>query len=530
MNSNNEENAGLNAPAAPASQDDGIAAVDTSPPAASDSAAPTAESQAQPAADNAVEEQHQEIEPWPATKNVQQDAAVFAPLPKDYKVTISIAVPSTTEKRTEQILNRYPNVDFTQSDNGQRWINTLQQAQVTLQYGDGFRSTVDRPDGSWRQFVPSEKGPLTVGVPKFKETGTGTWTGERAMLRIRALTGLGSIVQIPLWHSGFWITLKAPTEAAMLELNRRLTEEKIRLGRSTHGLAFANTSVFYAGWITDFVLAHIYETSLKPEVLEKKPLRELISVLDVPALAWGLACTIWPKGFAYARSVLDTKGEETKIIRELINVGKLQWTDLSSLTPWQVGHMAARHGGTMSQEVLDRYKSDFTRGTGRRVKFSDQVSIMLKVPSLEAYLLSGQKWINNIVSSVDKAFSLTPGSDQREQYIVEQGKATNMRQYGHWVESVVVQGEENENVIDDLETVELTLDALSANDEFRGQYFKEVRQYIEDSTISVIAVPATEKEDEDRTTMPRFPHLLPIDALSVFFTLLVQKSLLIQDR
>lgn len=466
------------------------------------------------------------LEPWPAATNVTQELEVFSPLPKEMKSEVTIALPSDTDERTSAVLAKYPNVDYENSEGGAEWANTLAQAQMSISYKGQFRRTVDRPDSNFRQMVPSEKGPLAAGTPRFKEnTGGTSWTGEKAVLRVRALMGVGSIVQVPLWHSGFWITLKAPTEGAVLELNRRLAEEKIILGRLTHGLAFANNSVFFAGWLMDFALSHIYETSLKPELLETKSLRDRISCLDIPILAWGLACVIWPRGFPYARAVLDAKTQETKVVKELVSVGKLLWTDLASLTPWQIGHMANRHGGNMSEEALERYKNDFTRGKGRQIKFSEQLSFTTKVPSLNEYLVSGQKWVNSIVSTVDKAFGTPPGDSTRNQYILDQGKASNMRQYVHWVESLSA-GEDG--VIDHPETIELTLDALSSSDEYRKIYFDEVRNFIEDSTIAVIAVPAT--EEGDKPPLPRFPHLLPIDAMSVFFTLLVQKADQIQSR
>lgn len=494
---------------------------------AQDGLAPT-EEQVDTQIESIPEEQAAPLEPWPARTNVRQEAEVFAPLPKGMENLPRVAMPSDTEERTKARLDNYPNVDVSQIANGAEWVDLITQARRTICDDESnFRATVDREDSDFRQAVPSEKGPLSVGVPRFKEAGVASnWTGERAMMRVRALTGLGSIVQFPLWHSGIWVTLKAPSEAALLELNRRMTEEKVTLGRMTHGLAYSNNSVFFAGWITDFVISNIYETSVKAELLEKKPIRQLISCLDVQALAWGLACAIWPKGFPYAKAVVDSSGQSTKVIKELVSVGKLMWTDIASLTPWQINHMANRNAGQMSEEALARYQGEFTRGKGRRLQVNDHVAINTRVPTLEQYLVSGQRWVNNIVSMVDRAFSLAPGDSSREQFILEQGKASYMRQFAHWVESITVN--DNEGVIDHEETVEGTLDALSANDEIREKFIKDTVRFIEDSTISVIAVPAT--EEEEKPPLPRFPHLLPIDSMSVFFTLLVQKVLQIQIR
>jgi hypothetical protein len=464
------------------------------------------------------------LDEWPMTGDVKQEFEVFIP-PKDGKFPAEpvLPIPSTTGARTGQMLDRLPNLDYESMEDGPEWASTLEQSGLTLHAGDGFRDTADREGSQWRQQVISEKGPLVAGVPRFKETEGPNLTGEKAVMRVRALLGMGSIVQIPLWHSGFWVTLKAPTEGALLELNRRISEEKVALGRYTHGLAYANTSVFFAGWLTDFVLSHVYDSSLNPQLLQSKTYRQLIKSLDLPILIWGLACSIWPKGFPYARSVIDMTGSKTKVLKELLNVSKLLWVDNASLTPWQIGHMANRMGNTMTEQGLEKYQSEFSRGQGRRVELAEGIAMMTKVPNLQEYLVVGQEWVNNIVSMVDKAFSM--GSpEERNQYIVDQGKATNMRQYMHWVQHLEV----GDGVVDHKETLERMFDTLSAKDEVREVFFPAIRKFIEDSTMAIVAIPAT--EESDKAPLPRFPHLLPIDAMSVFFILLVQKVALIQNR
>lgn len=463
------------------------------------------------------------IEKRPPSTNTVQESEVSSPLEKDaIDDGYTIPLGGDTAARISAALNALPNVNIDDTESGNKWLETITDTKYTMSYGDGFQSTVTREGAAYRQTVPSERGKLSIGTPKFSDQGNIKLTGESAVLRVRALTGLGSIVQVPLWHSGFWITLKAPSESAMLELNRRFAEEKITLGRMTYGLAFANNSVFFAGWLMDFALSHVYETTLKPEIADS--LRSRISTLDIPLIAWGLACVIWPRGFPYSRAVLDQTTEQNKIIREKINVAKCLWTDTASLTDWQVGHMAGRHGRNMTAESIDRYRNEFTLGKQRTIKLSDDLEITMRVPSLDQYLTSGQKWVNNIVMMVDKAFGLPPNDGVRDRYILDQGKATHMRQYSHWVESLSF----GTNAIDDVDTLDQTFDALSTNDDIRSKFFIGIKKFIEDATMSVVAIPATEAED--KSDLPKFPHLLPLDALSVFFILLVQKVTQIQGR
>ncbi len=464
------------------------------------------------------------LEPRGPSTNVQQDAEVFFPIDKakwDPRNITLQGMPDTIE-RTERVLDAIPNIDLEESSAGKEWLASLRNANYTVHYAEFFKKTVERQNSMFRQFVPSERGPLSAATPKIKDDEATMLSGERGVMRVRAILGLGSIVQIPLWHSGFWITLKAPEEGALLELNRRIAEEKIRMGRNTWGLALSNISVFYAGWVMDFVLAHVYQTSLK----DNSSLRDKISSLDIHVLAWGLACVIWPNGFQYARACLNDANEgKNVVLQDRIALGKLQWTDTTTLTPWQIAHMAQRQDNTMTNEAVDRYRNEFTVGQPREISLSPDLKVTMKVPSLNQYLTSGYAWINNIVAMVDRVFSTSGDMDERNQYIIDQGRATNMRQFSHWI--VGIRAKEK-HVVEDRETIDALLDSLSSNDDLRETYFSGVRSYMEDSTMSIIATPLD--PDNEKTVLPRFPHLLPLDVMSTFFILLVQKTAQIQNR
>ena len=478
----------------------------------------------QPVADVPVAEEQPPVvrAPRPPSTNTQQDSEVYAPLAKAVTENdVLLSLPPDSQANIAAALDAMPNINLTETREGDEWLNNLRASTYSVPFRDYFAATLARPNAAYRQTVPSERGPLAAGAPRFNDNTT-KLTGERAVLRIRALTGLGSVVRIPLWHSGFWISIKAPGDGALLELNRRLAEEKITLGRATYGLAFANNSVLYAGWLMDFALAHIYDSSLKTEL--QPSMRERISSLDIPIIAWGLACVIWPGGFPYARSVLSPDGESQKVIKEKLLVGKLMFTDTSSLSQWQISHMASNHGSTMTAEMLERYRAEFTRGKGRTIDLTPNLKVTLRNPSMDQYLTSGMKWVNGIVNMVDRALGMPPSDGVRDNYILDQGKATNMRQYSHFVESIDADGQ----LIDDAETLEASFDALSSNDDIRDTFFKAVRDFVEDATVSVIAIPVT--EEGEKSELPRFPHLLAIDPLSVFFILLVQKIPQIQAR
>lgn len=467
------------------------------------------------------------IEEKPTAK-VVMTGDVFSPLSGKWdKNADTLHLPGGTVQEVRDAINDGPNIRLDDSAAGREWSESLRESTEVLMVRGIGDQAAQRPEAEYHQRIDSERGPLCAGIPNLKFNTGEKVSGERAVLRVRSLLGMGTILQIPLWHSGFWVTLKAPSEGSLLELQRRLIEEKINLGRNTHGLAYANTSVFIAGWLIDFAMAHIYDITVKGEF----DLRKKIKVLDIPTIIWGLACTIWPSGFQYSRACIADPEKCNHVIHEKLNLSKILWVDRNSLTQKQINHMMSRGGTSMTPESVDAYQAEFQRGMGRTIKFGpeEQIAMTFKVPNVDEYIESGYKWINNIVSMIDAAMTTERNDTTRNIQVAEMGKATNMRQYAHWIESIDANG----MLADDVETIEQIVDTLSSEDDIRVKYFTEVIRFIDDATMSLIAVPTFECpacNQPQKAPHARFPHLLPIDVMSSFFTLVVQKLQKIHTR
>lgn len=109
---------------------------------------------------------------------------------------------------------------------------------------------------------------------------------------------------------------------------------------------------------------------------------------------------------------------------------------------------------------------------------------------------------------------------------MRQSKATQMRQFDHWVKDISIlnpySGEWELNERDEEDTVELMLAENSSDDELRKKFFEGVREYMNDSTVSLIAV-TTGSPQENELALPRFEELFPIDVVAVFITLLTRR-------
>lgn len=463
--------------------------------------------------------------------NVIQEAEAFIPLDANTPIENWLVLPAGTNQQINDAIEQAPNIRLDDSEETKEWAQTLSMGTRHVLIGSALEQTVNREGTMYGQSVKDEGGrPMGAAAPKFSDPAGTKLTGERAQLRVKALLGMGSIVQIPLWHSGIWVTFKAPTDAAQLELQRRLMREKVDLGRLVHAMIYSNQSVFIAQWLIDFAFQHIYTSTFREDPEKKLFLREQIVSMDIPLLVWGLLCVMYPRGYPYAKACIKDPEKCNHVVRERLDISKLLWTDSRSLTPWQIAHMGNRKT-VVTAEMLERYRSEFLQGRPRVHKLNDQISLRLRVPYVSEYINAGHRWINGIVTMVDRAFGIEPNDDERNQFINEQSKANNMRQFIHWVEAIEIAG--MPHAIEDPETLELTIDTLSADDEIADLYFDAIGKYIDDSTISVVAIPTHSCPncgEQVKSDLPRFPNLLPLDVMSTFFTLLGQSMERIRNR
>jgi hypothetical protein len=469
--------------------------------------------------DNSSESQRVAYEPEVPSenKNVHQDYPAFEVYDNIEAIKTGDEIIPVLSHTRQSVIERIDNnTDANRKDTpaARRWHDTFESSFNTLQSHAQFESTLTREGAEFRQALHTEKGPIAFAQPKFADPTVTKVSGEKAQLRVRALLGLGGLMTIPLWHSGFHITIKTPSDSALIELRRRIMETKISLGRETHGLIFSNVSSYTSQWLIDFILDHVYETTLK----NSTDLRKKIATPDLPILFWGLACSIWPKGFHYVRALSTSEGiAEKQLVSGKINVGKLMWVDNTSFTKAQKAHMSNRTVATITDEMIERYKNDFPLYKGRTIDLGENLKISLHVPNAEDYIRSGNQWITALTSIVEEVFtSDKDDAERRNVAIAEHANATVMRQYGHWVENVLV----DDSPQTDRGTIDSILETMSENSEVRKKFHVEIGKYIDDVTAAIIAIPEVSGKG---TGLNKYPNLIPLDVISVFFTLLMQR-------
>lgn len=434
----------------------------------------------------------------------------------------TVSLPSNREKESLSSINDAPNQSLVDSKINRDWAAVYTNGLGNVTHNNAYENTLDREGTEFRQGIKSE-GPVISGAyPKLKAADNQALTGERATMRLLTHLGIGNNFTFPLYHTGIWLTIRAPSEGDLLELNRQIASDKIMLGRKSYGLVLSNEMSYMADRLVNFVLEHIYETSLQEAV----DLKTVISSHDIPTLLWGLASSIYPRGFQYNRACVVDPTKCNNIVKERLNLSKLQWVDTAGLTTSQVLHLTNRRRNSMTLESVNAYKAQLLATQKREITLNEGSSsafkVLLKVPTVAEYVDSGSRWISNIVSMVNKSMGVDVSNDQRDNYILRQGQATLLRLYTHWVESI----DFGTNTVDDVETLEANFDAISPDDKLRDDFLSQVKKYIDDSCIAVIGIPIYDCpvcNKVEPAPLPRFTSIVPIDTYEVFFTLLVQK-------
>lgn len=433
------------------------------------------------------------------------------------------------------ILEHYPNLRPEESVAGTQWRNIIADSRRHAPRDDQGVNALTEEDSVWTQIIRSQQGDrnssaIVAGAPKIAEReGNGALEGAAAMAYLQTMLGTGQVTRFPLWHSGMWLTLKAPSEDALLELDSRIAQEKISLGRLTQGLAYSNTQIYTASHLVNFVLDHVIDSSVKdftPAELKKR-----ILVTDLKPMLLYLLTTIYPSGYRYSRPCLNNPGKCHHVVEEVLNLTRLVWTKTSVLNQSQRAHMQRKMSKFTDLE-LDNYRNQHTYLAKRtavlktieRDDTTVTTSVELKVPTLAEYESSGFAWIEGIVTATQDAFGTQMDENERDAYIMAQARVTSLRQYAHWIDRIVFS---DDRVIEDRKTLESTIGSLTGDLEVSKNFIDAVRGFIDASTISTVAIPYYTcpecGEPGERIEGDANPHLIPLNVESIFFTLLAHR-------
>jgi hypothetical protein len=458
----------------------------------------------------------------PGPGRAYMDKPVFTPYPREQQNRDTegemLFMPGDTFQNNQEFYEENAN-------RGRKRIVTSKDIEYAdvLGYGqmaghdDEYDKALNRPGADWRSSLVTPNGNLRAGRPKLSDSHAKILSGDKAVARVRMLAGLGSSFAIPLWHTGIWVNMEAPSKDALINLHYLIQMEKIRLGRKTMGLVFSNETIYRTSAALRLALDCVTETTLANGL----DLREHLSHHDIPLLIWAMACLCYPRGFEYSRPVRSADESKRVVVKGIVDVSKMCIVDNSYLTEWQNKHMSKRFGAVSSAADMTRYQEEFTIKQARFELIPDKLWMTLKIPSALESINNGQRWVDSIETLVKRTLQIDATDAQRNRLIATHATSTTMRQFTQWVATI----EDDSHTYEETETIEKMLDDLSEIPDVRDRYIDAINTFINSTSASIIACPVVDVDEANfvTPTYPKYPYQIPIDPSVVFFQLLAQR-------
>lgn len=420
---------------------------------------------------------------------------------------------------------------------GVNWIQDISRSAEYYNVEKRFEESVQREDSDWKQFVEHETKYHRGGENKLSDR-TPTMNGSQAVKAIRSALNLSNSITKPLWNSGIWVHMEAPSDLALLNLDRAISHYLEDLGYKTLGLVYSNEMVHINNLVVNLAIDHITHSSLADHSPEN--LRKVISVHDIGLLASYLCLLSYPNGYKTRRPCINTPTSCTYVFEGLLNIKNIWYVDNNRLTVEEKRFVTDPKIKHTVEEILN-YQSAINAKTKKNVfSINNNVRVVLKTPQIEGYSEHGNDWTVNIASMVDgSAIKTSTSVKERNDAIGSFANVSRARNYSHYIKEIIISYPDSEDtVIDDTAAIK---DSLT---EFASVIIKEatedepeqtaadllitkVGEYIDDATIVVIALPkyvCPHCNTVQSDGYDAHPHLITVDAVRIFFTLVARKS------
>lgn len=354
---------------------------------------------------------------------------------------------------------------------------------------------------------------------------------KTAIARFTKFINAGEVIQVPLYHSGFWVTIKPPKQKDFINLEKEIGEEHIQLGRETFSLIFSNYSVVVNRAICNFIARHITEYTVK--LPETENIFDYINVQDYNALMLGILSCIFPKGLDYTKAcknnlkMADGVKACNNIITSTLDPKKLLFVNRQALTKDMLDHMAQRRPDSVSLDAVKEYQRKIASLAPRTVELlNGKVKIEIENPSLNKYIDVGDKWVSGLIKECEELLTNSVDVTAKDAQLENLIATMTLGLYNSYVKSITTNNNGKIETQTDQSSIDAMLDILSEVEDSIKPFMTEVIKYISESAIAIVATPAYEcpvcKQSDKEINIELksgFDNLVPLNLLYLFFDL-----------
>lgn len=372
----------------------------------------------------------------------------------------------------------------------------------------------------------------------------GKASGVVARALIMDAVGMATPFQVVLPHSGLVVLISTPTAAELLNFQSIIDNSKVRIGRALGGSNYGQQTWFLHSQIVDLFLKKIMKVNLR-NVNNVSDIRDLISPLDIPTIAWALACAKYPDGYAYNRTVLGNDGKATSVIGTI----DLQDTEVvlnSRFSKRQLQFLDAACGNTLStEEEIRAYQNDWKEPEEQDVRVlvnerkdvvqgfnvTKKTHLVLTEGNVINFFAHGSAWDGYLADAINEVMASGATDAQKQNFLANKIETTELRDYSHFIKAVEVEtvyedGRTVNSSIDDrdsiLEFLDLATNSVAmyqdVESSIRNSIVKAIRSFVNKRIKVVYGTPTySELEDQRFASEVTESEIVPIDTVSVFF-------------
>jgi hypothetical protein len=419
-------------------------------------------------------------------------------------------------------------VNFALNNNRQPKLNPFEQHVVQVsndaianeelhkqQYVEGAR---------WSSYVTTPTARVPIFTPiKNPDYGDAKYIGTDAVSLLQNRMEIGCKLGVFLPHTGIYFILNSPDDEEVLNTLSVINNYRIEALRASSGILLGNSNFYLYRQVLNLFINNLAGCSLSS--WNKEVLLGLIDERDMNIISAALAASIYPDGYEYRQACGLVKGKKTceHIAAKLLDLRRLVFVDNSRLSETQ-RQLAAGGLRERSLNEIKTYQDTNYLGFKKAYEITPGISFVYKAQPINVVIEAGEQWIKEIESTVDSIVTFNEDEETRNNEIRRRINLARIREYGHWVVEIQVDGESN--TITDRAKINKLLKSLSRKQGVLDKVSETLSEFQRLSQIAIVAVPRVACEgckQTDQKDLDISPHLIPQDATSRFFTLAHQR-------
>lgn len=343
---------------------------------------------------------------------------------------------------------------------------------------------------------------------------------KSALLKLTQRVGLGSPIHVPLWHSGFWVTISPLTTEEIINLEFELISELNRVGKITNTLIYSHYNVVYAEVIFKHFKSKIIDTTVD---LGEVEIEEIININDLYTIALSLAITMFPNGY---NAVIPCKNtimlDENNLpkctykARVKLNLNEMLRPNIDLLTSEQTTQMCKKTPKSVSIDNVVTYQEvlpDLQTKSSTYDISGEPTILNFKTPSIKRYFESGAMFIEKLKEATTDLIMKNDqlDTDSAENMLLEVFKLGTL---SHYIDNIPT----DEYMINDLETINDALELFNTDTILVNKIIEDINSFKNSSLIAIVGIPTFKCPRCNNIQSDN--EIIPIPVYDYFFTLL----------